>query len=85
MPQMGQPPGSDCTTSGCIGQVYSVRVADGSASGSSAIPHLMQGPGVVSRTSGCIGHTYTSPVGLVLDAGVPLTIDNCGFVGPRSR
>src|SRR5208337_792528 len=58
MPQIGQFPGCARTTSGCIGQVYSVLLA-GSAgdSGSSAIPHFGQGPGPIWRTSGHIGHT----------------------------
>src|SRR5208282_403050 len=58
MPQMGQLPGSARTTSGCIGQVYSVLL-EGSAgdSGSSAIPHLGHGPDPICRTSGHIGQT----------------------------
>ena len=58
MPQIGQLPGSARTISGCIGQVYSVRlVVRVGDSGSSAIPHFGQGPGPNCRTSGHIGQT----------------------------
>ena len=53
MPQIGHEPGSARTISGCIGQVYSVRVAGAAGtSGSSAMPHLGQAPGWSWRTSG---------------------------------
>ena len=56
MPQIGQLPGSFLTTSGCMGQVYSVVVAGGAGdSGSRAMPHLGHGPGVGWRTSGHMG------------------------------
>src|SRR5579863_1766124 len=57
MPQIGQDPGSRRTISGCIGQVYSVRVAGSGFSGSNAIPQEGHGTGFVSRTSGHIGQT----------------------------
>ena len=58
MPQIGQLPGSARTTSGCMGQVYSVLLAGSVGdSGSRAIPHFGQGPGPIWRTSGHIGHT----------------------------
>src|SRR5437867_6563317 len=57
MPQMGQEPGASRTTSGCIGQTYSVREGGAGAAitGSSAMPQLGQSPAVFRRTSGCIG------------------------------
>ena len=59
IPQIEQLPGLACTISGCMGQVYSVRVlAVVTSAGSNAIPHFGQAPGVVSRTSGSIGQTY---------------------------
>src|ERR1700680_4061862 len=58
MPQMGHDPGPGRTISGCIGHVYSVRVAANGISGSSAMPQLGQGPGLLARTSGHMGHTY---------------------------
>ena len=46
MPQIGQLPGASRMISGCIGQVYSVRVVGvGTPTGSKAIPHLEQTPG----------------------------------------
>ena len=56
MPQIGHDPGSVRTISGCIGQVYSVRVAGG-ISGSNAMPHDGHAPGFGWRTSGHIGQT----------------------------
>src|SRR5690349_562907 len=38
MPQMGHDPGSARMISGCIGQVYSVRIVANGTSGSKAIP-----------------------------------------------
>src|SRR5258707_8216155 len=58
MPQIGHDPGSERTIAGCMGQVYSVRLAATGSSGSSAMPHEGQAPGFGSRTSGHIGHTY---------------------------
>src|SRR6516162_5683360 len=57
MPQIGQLPGPGRTISGCIGQVYSVRLTGNTLSLSSAIPQLGQGTGFDSRTSGHIGQT----------------------------
>ena len=57
MPQIGQLPGPGRTISGCIGQVYSTRVAATGISGSSAIPHCGQAAGLGRRTSGHIGQT----------------------------
>ena len=57
IPQMGQLPGTSRTTSGCIGQTHSVRVAGGCGLvGSRPIPHFGQVPGSSWRTSGCMGH-----------------------------
>ncbi len=54
----GSCPGWSCTTSGCMGQTYSVRVSStGGASGSSAMPHFGHAPGWSWRTSGSIGQT----------------------------
>ena len=62
MPHLGQAPGSDCTTSGCIGQTYSVLVGIGvSEAGSSAMPHLGQGTWVSSSTSGTHGTHILRP------------------------
>ena len=60
IPHFGQLPEWSCTTSGCIGQVYSIRVA-GSVGliGSRAIPHSGQSPGPFCRTSGCIGQVWS--------------------------
>ncbi len=56
MPHFGQLPGLSCTISGCIGQVYSVRLAScGTPMGSSAMPQIGQDPGRSSSTSGSIG------------------------------
>jgi len=56
MPHFGQEPGISLTTSGCIGQVYSVLVSAAPMSrGSSAMPHLGQAPPPCWRTSGSIG------------------------------
>ena len=55
IPQMGQEPGSERTTSGCMGQTYSVLTAGATSTGSSAIPHIGHGPGFSLRTSGCMG------------------------------
>src|SRR6266567_7414700 len=55
MPQMGHDPGSERTISGCMGQVYSVRVDAMGTSGSSAMPQEGQAPGLGSRTSGHMG------------------------------
>src|SRR6266446_2151587 len=58
MPHIGQLPGPARTICGCIGQMYSVLVAeDAGDSGSSAMPHFGQGPGASCRTSGHIGQT----------------------------
>ena len=58
MPQMGHDPGSPRTISGCIGQVYSVRVGASGSSGSRAMPQEGHAPGLLSRTSGHMGQTY---------------------------
>ena len=57
MPHLGQLPGASRTTSGCMGQVHSVRAAGvaAAATGSRAIPHFGQLPGPACRTSGCMG------------------------------
>src|ERR1019366_8881171 len=70
MPQIGHEPGASRTICGCIGQVYSVRLA-GSATvtGSSAMPHLGQLPGPGCLISGCMGQVY-SPCGSVLTVGL---------------
>ena len=57
MPQIGHEPGAGRTISGCMGQVYSVRVEATGTSGSRAMPHEGQAPGLVSRTSGHMGQT----------------------------
>jgi hypothetical protein len=57
MPQMGHDPGPGRMISGCIGQVYSVRVVANGVSDSSAMPQLGHGPGLLSRTFGHIGQT----------------------------
>src|ERR1700733_7355571 len=57
MPQIGQLPGPCCTTSGCIGQTYSVAAR----SASSAMPQSGQSPAAWLRTSGCIGQVYAPP------------------------
>ena len=57
MPQMGQEPGPARTISGCMGQVYSVRLAGSENSGSRAMPQEGQAPGRDSRTFGHIGQT----------------------------
>ena len=45
MPQIGHEPGPGRTICGCMGQVYSVRVAASGTSGSSAMPQEGQAPG----------------------------------------
>ena len=57
MPQIGQNPGPGRTISGCIGHVYSLRVAGKAVSRSSAMPQLGQGPGLLARTWGHMGQT----------------------------
>ncbi len=60
IPQIGQEPGPSRTICGCIGQVYSERLAGvGTVTGSSAMPHFGQLPGPVCFTSGCIGQVYS--------------------------
>ena len=56
MPQMGHGPGLSETTSGCIGQTYSVFAL--TSSGSRAIPHLRHEPGLLEVTPGSIGQKY---------------------------
>ena len=61
MPHLGQAPGLSLTTSGCMGQVYSVFVvATGTPFGSRAMPHLGQLPGPSCSTSGSMGQVYTA-------------------------
>ena len=58
IPQIGHEPGPGRTISGCMGQVYSVRVDDATGtSDSKAIPQEGHAPGWFSRTSGHIGQT----------------------------
>ncbi len=57
IPQMGHEPGPGRTISGCMGQVYSVRVEAMGTSGSRAMPQEGQAPGLVWRTSGHMGQT----------------------------
>src|SRR5437868_248093 len=57
VPQIGHDPGLSETTSGCIGQTYSV-VFVRTNSGSRDIPHLGQVPGLSETTSGSIGQKY---------------------------
>src|SRR5665213_850548 len=65
MPQIGQEPGASRTICGCIGHVYSLRLAGADAvTGSSAMPHLGQLPGPDCLISGCMGQVY-SPRGSV--------------------
>ncbi len=60
IPQIGQLPGPGRTISGCIGQVYSVRVAGAAkVAGSNAMPHFGQLPGSCLLTSGSIGQMYS--------------------------
>ena len=62
MPHLGQLPGWSCTTSGCIGQVYSIRVdGSGAPAGSSAMPQIGQLPGWSCSISGSIGQMYSAP------------------------
>ena len=63
IPHSGQLPGVACTTSGCIGQVYSTVGSVTATSASSAMPQMGQAPGSVSRTSGSIGQVKTDPGG----------------------
>ena len=59
IPQIGHEPGSARTISGCIGHVYSIRVAGAMGTdGSSAIPHFGHAPGWSCCTSGSIGQIY---------------------------
>src|SRR5579862_3305493 len=57
MPQMGHEPGVGRMISGCMGQVYSVRVEATGTSASRAMPQEGQAPGFGSRTSGHMGQT----------------------------
>src|SRR5271165_3834662 len=60
MPQIGHEPGASRTICGCIGQVYSMRLAGGGAvAGSRAMPHFGQLPGPICLISGCIGQVYS--------------------------
>jgi hypothetical protein len=84
IPHFGQLPGSGRTTSGCIGQVYSVFVASAAgASGSSAMPHFGHAPGPSLLTSGSIGHTYftcasAELIGAAGFAGAAPSCTSCG-------
>ena len=73
MPQTGQSTGAGRTTSRCIGQTYSVRVAATGTSRSSAMPQTGHAPGWLSRTSGSIGHTHAGPLGREAGAGAAAT------------
>ena len=81
MPHFGQAPGLSLTTSGCIGQVYSI-VATGTAEspGSSAIPHFGHAPGVALWTSGSIGQIHKDEV---LGAGCWVLGARCWVLGAR--
>src|ERR1035438_7109997 len=60
MPQIGQEPGASRTICGCIGQVYSVRLAGAvTVAGSSAMPQIGQEPGASRTICGCIGQVYS--------------------------
>jgi hypothetical protein len=74
MPQIGQSPGASRTISGCMGQVYSVRVSGSAmAAGSSAIPHMGQAPAPSCSTPAHMGQMYVfAPAALPgLDAPGP--------------
>ncbi len=59
MPQIGQEPGMARTTSGCMGQVYSITAGGREgAAGSKDIPQEGQAAGPGDRTSGHMGQTY---------------------------
>ncbi len=75
MPQIGHSPGPAFTTSGCIGQTYSVRVAASGIAGSSAIPQDGQAPGRTSWTSGHIGQTYSA---VAVVGAAPASADGVG-------
>src|SRR5687768_12663693 len=74
IPQIGHAPGSDRTTSGCIGHVHSTDI-DGAAgiSSSRAIPHFGHAPGFLERTSGSMGQIHT---GVLSCSGAPVL--TCG-------
>jgi hypothetical protein len=55
IPQIGQSPGSSRTTSGCMGQVYWVRVGKAGAAVSRAMPHMGQAAGPSLSTPGHMG------------------------------
>src|ERR1017187_5308866 len=60
IPQIGQEPGPSRTICGCIGQVYSERLARaGTVTGSSAMPHFGQLPGPICLISRCMGQVYS--------------------------
>ena len=64
IPHFGQFPGWSRTTSGCIGQTYSISAGDGAVSvASSAIPHFGHAPGASACTSGSIGQVYLAAAG----------------------
>jgi hypothetical protein len=82
MPHFGQVPGSARTTSGCMGQTYSVRVAGASStSGSRAMPHLGQAAGEASRISGSIGQMYAAPSTAVAGAACGAAADARTWTG----
>jgi len=85
MPQIGHEPGAVRTTSGCIGQTYSVRVLDAAGStGCSAMPHLGQlaGPWLVMP-----GHIGQKCAAVLADAvSVVDGVDGADAAGaPRAR
>src|SRR3546814_19586697 len=56
IPHFGHSPGSSCTTSGCIGQVYwTCRCKGMGAASSSGMPHFGQAAGPSFSTPGHIG------------------------------
>ena len=75
IPQIGQDPAPSRTISGCIGHVYSTRVAGAEpAARSSAIPHFGQAPGWSWLTSGSIGQIYSAarrPDAFIFGSGAP--------------
>jgi hypothetical protein len=68
---MGQEPGSERTTCGCIGHTYSVLAAGATFTGSRAIPHFGHTPGFSLRISGCMGHVKSPTVGWAFDSDAP--------------
>src|SRR5690242_13883117 len=81
IPHLKHAPGLSETTSGCMGQKYSLLLAEIS-SGSRAIPHLGHEPGLPDTTSGSIGQKYFLSPSTPLETGGDLAEEAPNWTSP---